>query len=132
MSENEYNHTPCFTKVNKIRCAKGKYHKQLINAWEEYDRQKTSENDHPSCFTSDQLYLIIEMEHGGEELESYVFTNAKSAYYAFLQVRKRFNIFLIMYTFENGMNNFLFYCCSWCIPSQQQKTTWNSSTEIFI
>lgn len=93
LSENEYNHTPCFTKVNKIRCAKGKYHKQLINAWEEYDRQKTSENDHPSCFTSDQLYLIIEMEHGGEELESYVFTNAKSAYYAFLQVRKRFNIF---------------------------------------
>lgn len=45
-----------------------------------------SENDRPDIFPDKQLYVVLEFGHGGSDLESYVFNNARAAKAVFLQV----------------------------------------------
>lgn len=72
--------------MKKIRCVKGKYPKILIDLWKTFDEEKNSENDCPSIFEQDQLYIVLELGHGGEDLEAYVFQNAREAHALFMQV----------------------------------------------
>lgn len=86
LRHNETNRTSCFTYVQGIRCVRGKYPERLIDLWELFDEDKGSENDHPSIFQDDQLYIILELEHGGRDLESYQFISAEQSYAIFMQV----------------------------------------------
>lgn len=45
-----------------------------------------SDNDSPKIFKNDQLYIVLELSHGGEDLESFVFNNAQQALSVFTQV----------------------------------------------
>lgn len=73
--------------IFKVKCVKGKYPSHLQKLWEEYDLEKESENDHPKCFTSNQIYIILELGFGGQDLEAYQFKNAEQSFYALQQVR---------------------------------------------
>lgn len=75
-----------FVEVKSIRCLKGKYPEKLINLWRTYDEEKTSDNDCPVIFGEDQLFIALELGHGGLDLEAFVFQNATEAYTLFLQV----------------------------------------------
>ena len=44
-----------------------------MDAWERWDRDNRSENDHVGCFQSDQLYIVFSYSDGGEDLESFRF-----------------------------------------------------------
>ncbi|KAL7290111.1 hypothetical protein TKK_0015832 [Trichogramma kaykai] len=79
------NQTNGFVGVNKIMCVVGKYPDKLVELWNAYDEQKNSENDCPTMFKENQLYIILELEHGGQDLEAYVFANAAESYSIFLQ-----------------------------------------------
>lgn len=46
-----------------------------------------SENDCPDIFEDDQLYIVLELRHGGTDLESFVFSSADQGLAAFKQVR---------------------------------------------
>ncbi|VDN07890.1 unnamed protein product, partial [Thelazia callipaeda] len=61
------------------------YPKSLISAWEEFDKQFQSENDHPRIFNSYQHYLLLAFEDGGTDLEKYV-SNISQAYSIIYQV----------------------------------------------
>ncbi|OXU24815.1 hypothetical protein TSAR_016594 [Trichomalopsis sarcophagae] len=74
-----------FVGVNRIMCVIGKYPEKLIDLWNAYDQEKNSENDCPTMFYDDQLYIILELAHGGQDLEAYVFQNASESYSIFLQ-----------------------------------------------
>lgn len=52
-----------------------------------------SDNDSPKIFRDDQQYLILELNHGGEDLESFTFNNSQQALSVFNQVRNS----LLMY-----------------------------------
>lgn len=78
--------TDGFVGVNRIMCVVGKYPDKLIELWENYDEEKTSENDCPSMFEDDQLFIILDLAHGGQDLEAYTFQNASESYSIFLQV----------------------------------------------
>lgn len=91
----DYN-TSGFVGVVRIMCVIGKYPEKLIDLWREYDEEKKSENDCPSMFGDQQLYIILELAHGGQDLEAYVFQNASESYSIFLQVADFFRIFFVI------------------------------------
>ncbi len=49
----------------------GCYPKKLLAAWEEFDKQTKSDNDHPRMFGAGQHFLILANEDGGTTLEKY-------------------------------------------------------------
>ncbi|XP_076376964.1 haspin isoform X2 [Megalopta genalis] len=80
----KYN-TDGFVEVKNIKCLKGKYPKKLVDLWTIYDEEKHSENDCPSMFNENQLYIILELGHGGQDLEAFVFPTADEAHALFIQ-----------------------------------------------
>ncbi|XP_070169948.1 uncharacterized protein Haspin [Polyergus mexicanus] len=77
--------TSGFVEVRSIKCIVGKYPKKLVELWNTYDDNKTSDNDSPSMFDENQLYIALELGDGGEDLEAFVFQTAEEACALFLQ-----------------------------------------------
>lgn len=86
LRKNDFNFTSNFSEVIKVSCVQGKYPEKLLNLWNLYDEQKGSENDSPEMFEDDQLYIILELANGGQDLESFIFNNASQALSVFKQV----------------------------------------------
>ncbi|KOC69702.1 Putative serine/threonine-protein kinase haspin like protein [Habropoda laboriosa] len=80
----KYN-TDGFVEVKSIKCIKGKYPEKLIELWNSYDEEKHSDNDCPLMFNEDQLYIVLELGHGGQDLEAFVFNTAEEAHILFIQ-----------------------------------------------
>ncbi|XP_076231333.1 haspin [Calliopsis andreniformis] len=80
----KYN-TDGFVEVKNIKCIKGKYPEKLVELWNIYDEEKRSDNDCPSMFNDDQLFIVLELGHGGKDLEAFVFQTAEEAYVLFIQ-----------------------------------------------
>ncbi|KAJ8399330.1 hypothetical protein AAFF_G00413680 [Aldrovandia affinis] len=66
----ENNKTNGFIGLINLHCVRGSYPKLLLSAWDKFDKQRGSENDRPDFFEEDQLFLILEFEFGGSDLES--------------------------------------------------------------
>ncbi|XP_016111219.1 uncharacterized protein [Sinocyclocheilus grahami] len=66
----EFNKTDSFIGLNNLHCVRGCYPEALLKAWDKFDRQKGSENDRPDFFDDEQLFLILEFEFGGSDLEN--------------------------------------------------------------
>ncbi|XP_050541607.1 putative uncharacterized protein DDB_G0282133 [Daktulosphaira vitifoliae] len=99
--ENSRNHTKTFCKLNSISCVKGKYPQQLLSLWKKYDNAKGSDNDCPSILPDNQNYIVLEMEDGGIDLESFLFTSANQALHAILQVLFALAVAENEYNFEH-------------------------------
>ncbi|XP_046833564.1 MATH and LRR domain-containing protein PFE0570w isoform X1 [Vespa crabro] len=82
---NKNHNTSGFVEVKSIKCIEGKYPEKMINLWKKYDEEKTSDNDCPSIFDEKQLYISLELGHGGQDLESFEFHTAVEAYALFIQ-----------------------------------------------
>lgn len=78
--------TDGFVDVKSVNCVVGKYPKKLVELWNIYDDNKKSDNDCPSMFDENQLYITLELSHGGQDLEAFVFQTAEEACAVFLQV----------------------------------------------
>lgn len=78
--------TDGFVDVKSVNCVIGKYPKKLVELWNTYDDNKRSDNDCPSMFGENQLYITLELSHGGQDLEAFVFQTAEEACAVFLQV----------------------------------------------
>lgn len=85
--------TSGFVEVKSIKCIIGRYPKKLVDLWNDYDDNKTSDNDCPSMFGESQLYITLELSHGGEDLEAFIFQTAQETYSLFLQVSCLFLFF---------------------------------------
>ncbi|KAM9819077.1 uncharacterized protein haspin [Syngnathus typhle] len=64
------NQTNCFIGLNNLHCVRGCYPPEFLKAWDNFDRKKGSENDRPDLFQNDQLFIILEFEFGGVDLEN--------------------------------------------------------------
>ncbi|XP_014209661.2 uncharacterized protein LOC106640222, partial [Copidosoma floridanum] len=82
----DIHNTNGFVGVNRIMCVIGKYPNKLVDLWNVYDKEKKSENDCPTMFGDEQLFIILELAHGGQDLEVYRFQNAAESYSIFLQI----------------------------------------------
>ncbi|XP_061400769.1 serine/threonine-protein kinase haspin homolog [Musca vetustissima] len=90
-----------FVNIVAVRCVKGQYPAHLQKLWEEYDLEKESENDHPECFSSDQIYVILEMAFSGKDMEKFIFQNAEQAFYALKQIIFALAVGEDVYEFEH-------------------------------
>ncbi|KAM4603370.1 serine/threonine-protein kinase haspin [Polymixia lowei] len=70
LKEKQHNQTCGFIGLNDLHCVQGCYPPSMLKAWDAFDRRKGSENDRPDFFEKDQLFLILEFEFGGSDLEN--------------------------------------------------------------
>lgn len=66
----EINRTDGFIGLDNLHCVRGRYPEALLKAWDKFDCHKGSENDRPDFFDDKQLFLILEFEFGGRDLEN--------------------------------------------------------------
>ncbi|XP_069460811.1 serine/threonine-protein kinase haspin isoform X2 [Ambystoma mexicanum] len=64
------NVTVGFIKLHSVHCVRGAYPKHLLQAWDKYEQAKGSDNDRPDLFGEGQLFIILEFEFGGSDLEN--------------------------------------------------------------
>ncbi|KAL6092487.1 hypothetical protein STEG23_019216 [Scotinomys teguina] len=69
LSDEVYNRTEGFIGLNSVHCVQGSYPPLLLKAWDHYNSTKKSANDRPDFFQEDQLFIILEFEFGGIDLE---------------------------------------------------------------
>ncbi|XP_055014329.1 serine/threonine-protein kinase haspin isoform X2 [Boleophthalmus pectinirostris] len=70
LDKKEKNQTSGFIGLRDLHCVKGCYPPEFLNAWDKFDKQKGSENDRPDFFENEQLFIILEFEFGGTDLEN--------------------------------------------------------------
>ncbi|XP_036054114.1 serine/threonine-protein kinase haspin [Onychomys torridus] len=69
LSDEVHNRTEGFIGLNSVHCVQGPYPPLLLKAWDHYNSTKKSANDRPDFFQEDQLFIILEFEFGGTDLE---------------------------------------------------------------
>ncbi|XP_034543402.1 serine/threonine-protein kinase haspin [Notolabrus celidotus] len=70
LKEKRQNQTHGFIGLNNLHCVQGCYPPDFLKAWDTFDQKKGSENDRPDFFETDQLFIILEFEFGGSDLEN--------------------------------------------------------------
>ncbi|XP_038146246.1 serine/threonine-protein kinase haspin [Cyprinodon tularosa] len=70
LKEKQQNQTHGFIGLNDLHCVQGCYPLDFLRAWDGFDQLKGSENDRPDFFEKDQLFIILEFEFGGTDLEN--------------------------------------------------------------
>ncbi|XP_027546947.1 serine/threonine-protein kinase haspin [Neopelma chrysocephalum] len=69
LSEESVNRTVGFISLYSVHCVQGAYPKYLLEAWDKYHKKTGSENDRPDLFGDEQLFMVLEFEFGGSDLE---------------------------------------------------------------
>ncbi|XP_017932313.2 serine/threonine-protein kinase haspin [Manacus vitellinus] len=69
LSEESVNRTVGFISLYSVHCVQGAYPKYLLEAWDKYHKETGSENDRPDLFGDEQLFMVLEFEFGGSDLE---------------------------------------------------------------
>ncbi|KAJ7398282.1 Serine/threonine-protein kinase haspin [Pitangus sulphuratus] len=69
LSEESVNRTVGFISLYSVHCVQGAYPKYLLAAWDKYHKETGSENDRPDLFGDEQLFMVLEFEFGGSDLE---------------------------------------------------------------
>ncbi|XP_027662123.2 serine/threonine-protein kinase haspin [Falco cherrug] len=70
LSEESANRTVGFISLYSVHCIQGAYPKYLLEAWDKYHQVTGSENDRPDIFGDKQLFMVLEFEFGGSDLEN--------------------------------------------------------------
>ncbi|XP_072772966.1 serine/threonine-protein kinase haspin [Taeniopygia guttata] len=70
LSEGSVNRTVGFISLYSVHCVQGAYPRYLLDAWDKFHKETGSENDRPDFFGAQQLFMVLEFEFGGRDLES--------------------------------------------------------------
>ncbi|XP_050785626.1 serine/threonine-protein kinase haspin [Gopherus flavomarginatus] len=70
LSQEVENRTVGFIDLYSVHCVQGSYPKHLLKAWDKYHELNGSENDRPNLFGEQQLFMVLEFEFGGSNLEN--------------------------------------------------------------
>ncbi|XP_054143311.1 serine/threonine-protein kinase haspin [Melozone crissalis] len=69
LSEGSVNRTVGFISLYSVHCVQGAYPRYLLQAWDKFHEETGSENDRPDFFGAQQLFMVLEFEFGGRDLE---------------------------------------------------------------
>ncbi|XP_064250714.1 serine/threonine-protein kinase haspin [Passer domesticus] len=69
LSEGSVNRTVGFISLYSVHCVQGAYPRYLLEAWDKFHKETGSENDRPDFFGPQQLFMVLEFEFGGQDLE---------------------------------------------------------------
>uniref|UniRef100_A0A803JAD5 Serine/threonine-protein kinase haspin n=1 Tax=Xenopus tropicalis TaxID=8364 RepID=A0A803JAD5_XENTR len=70
LNEGKENRTNGFISLHSAHCVKGCYPPELLRAWDQFAEEKGTENERPDMFSHEQLFMILEFEFGGTDLEN--------------------------------------------------------------
>ncbi|KAJ3614445.1 hypothetical protein NHX12_018018 [Muraenolepis orangiensis] len=73
--DNALNQTEGFIRLNNLHCVHGSYPMAMLNAWDRFNKERGSKNDRPDVYDQQQLFLILEFEFGGSDLENRVLSS---------------------------------------------------------
>ncbi|KAG6702479.1 hypothetical protein I3842_07G035500 [Carya illinoinensis] len=90
-----------FIETIDLKVCQGSYDSALIKAWEDWDENNGSENDHPKEFPEKQCYVVFVLEHGGKDLESFILLNFDEARSLLVQVTAALAVAEAAYEFEH-------------------------------
>ncbi|KAL7644429.1 UNVERIFIED_CONTAM: hypothetical protein RMT77_005260 [Armadillidium vulgare] len=99
--ENQENSCSNFVFLNKAHLLIGNYSPQMLKLWDVYHEKKESENDRPDSFPEKQLFLALDYDFSGEDLEKFIFNNAKQAFSIWLQVVHALSVAEELHEFEH-------------------------------
>merc|ERR1719466_701918 len=80
------NTTSGFVEVRGCHVFQGAYPPQLLVLWDNYNQEQESENDRPDNLPVDQLYIALELNYAGKDVEKFTFKHASQALQAWKQV----------------------------------------------
>ncbi|CAO2832487.1 unnamed protein product [Amaranthus hypochondriacus] len=95
------NATTTIIQTKDIKVCQGPYDPILIRAWESWDTDHGSENDHPKQFPENQCYVVSVLEHGGTDLESFVLLDFNEAQSLLVQVTAALAVAEAAFEFEH-------------------------------
>ncbi|KAG8079584.1 hypothetical protein GUJ93_ZPchr0007g3371 [Zizania palustris] len=75
-----------FIEAKDFWVCQGPYDPSLISAWEDWDAERGSENDHPNDFSSEQCYIVFVQGDGGRDLEKFALLDYNEARSLLVQV----------------------------------------------
>lgn len=78
--------TSGFVQLLRVRLVRGCYPEHLIEQWELFRDNRGTENDEPEDFAPDQLFIVLEQENAGVDLEAFKFRNSAQSFAALQQV----------------------------------------------
>lgn len=81
------NSTAGFANLIRVRCVRGAYPEHLIESWQLFGDAYGTENDDPEVFGDEQLFIVLEQEYAGLDLEAFKLRNAVQAFSVLHQVR---------------------------------------------
>lgn len=76
---NILHYTKNFMQIERVSVCQGKFPEFMLEAWDDYDFRKKSDNDRPSVFAGDQLYIMYSAENSGIQLGGYVYHSYEEA-----------------------------------------------------
>ncbi|XP_065223143.1 serine/threonine-protein kinase haspin homolog isoform X2 [Planococcus citri] len=94
-------YTDNFADFKNCHCVYGRYPKKLIELRDVYKDKNDSENESPRAFDGNQLYVILELSHGGESFENFKLNNARQALSVFAQVTHALAVAETAFQFEH-------------------------------
>lgn len=79
---------PGFLTVLSCNLTEGRYPDHLLDKWDDFDRQKGSENERPDeqLFGNSQKFVVLQLRNGGQDLENAALFNAAQGFAIFQQV----------------------------------------------
>jgi len=80
------NTTSGFVEVRGCHVFQGVYPPQLLALWDAFKQEHESENERPDNLPVDQLYIALEFNNAGKDLEKFIFKHATQALQAWKQV----------------------------------------------
>jgi len=80
------NMTSGFVEVRGCHVFRGVYPPQLLALWDKFNEEHESENDRPDNLPATQMYIALEFNNAGKDLEKYTFKHASQALQAWKQV----------------------------------------------
>jgi len=80
------NMTSGFVEVRGCHVFQGAYPPQLLQLWDVFNEEQKSENDRPDNLPVGQLFIALEFNNAGKDLEKYIFKHATQALQAWKQV----------------------------------------------
>ncbi|CAI8047892.1 Serine/threonine-protein kinase haspin homolog [Geodia barretti] len=72
-------YTKNFMQVERAAYCEGKFPEFMLDAWDEYDYRKDSDNDRPDIFGPKQQYIAFLLENSGMQVGSYVYHSFEEA-----------------------------------------------------
>ncbi|KXS11253.1 hypothetical protein M427DRAFT_138350 [Gonapodya prolifera JEL478] len=77
---------PGFVRLVRSFVARGRYPKKLLDEWDKFEKTRGSENDRPDFLPTEQLYMVLVLEHAGTDLEHYKVRSWKESESLFIQL----------------------------------------------